>query len=126
MNMSFGSILRLVPMVIVMGTIFLLSHQSGGELDVPPIEHLDKLGHFVIYGLLAATVIWAPPEELKQRRPKLIVLIAIIFCFLYGISDEFHQSFIPDRSVSGADLAADLCGILFVSGIWIKRYQQEC
>ena len=109
-------------MVIVMGTIFFLSHQSGSDLNVPQIEHLDKLGHFVIYGLLAVTVIWAPPEELKQRRPKLVVIIVIIFCFLYGVSDEFHQSFIPDRSVSGADVLADLCGILFVSAVWLKRH----
>lgn len=122
MNTSSFSLLRLVPMAIVMGTIFFLSHQSGGDLNVPQIEHLDKLGHFVIYGLLAVTVIWASPEEIKQRRPKLVVSIVIIFCFLYGVSDEFHQSFIPDRSVSGADVLADLCGILFVSGVWLKRH----
>ena len=126
MNTSCFSIVRLVPMVIVMGTIFFLSHQSGSELNVPSIEHLDKFGHFVIYGLLAASVIWAPPEELKRRRPKLIFIMTIIFCFLYGISDEFHQSLIPDRSVSGADLVADLCGIIFVSAIWIRRNRQTC
>lgn len=122
MHRSSFSILRLVPMAIVMGTIFFLSHQSGSELDVPSIKHFDKIGHCVIYGLLALTVIWAPPLEMKQRRPKMVAAITIIFCFFYGIGDEFHQSFIPDRFVSVGDLVADLSGILLVSGIWVRRY----
>ncbi len=113
--------IRLVPMAIVMGTIFFLSHQPGGQLDVPPIEHLDKVCHFVIYGLLAGTILWAPSEEVKNKSPKSIVIVTIIICLLYGVSDEYHQSFIPDRYPSAADLAADLCGVLFVCGIWAKK-----
>ncbi len=121
MKTSSFSIVRLVPMMIVMGAIFFLSHQPGDDLDIPDIEHLDKIGHFVIYGLLALTVIWAPPQEVKKRRPWMVITITLVICILYGVSDEFHQSFIPGRFMSVGDLLADLSGIIFVCVIWAKK-----
>ncbi len=111
----------MIPMVVMMGTIFFLSHQPGCQLNIPQIEYFDKFGHAVIYGLLAVTAILAAPVEVKRRRPKVAVIIVIIFCFFYGISDEFHQSFIPQRSVSEADLVADLFGSVLVCSLWLRK-----
>lgn len=35
---------------------------------------------------------------------------AVVFCLLWGISDEIHQSLVPGRDPSGMDLAADGIG----------------
>jgi VanZ family protein len=36
---------------------------------------------------------------------------------LYGITDEFHQSFIPGRTADALDVAADVAGGLL--GTWL-------
>ena len=111
-------VVRLLPPLAVMVLIFLLSHQPGD--DLPPFFPLfDKIAHFSIYGLLAATVIGACRPEVRQRRPGAVVLAAVLCCLAYGISDEFHQSFIPGRSPSAADVVADTFGALSAALAWL-------
>ncbi len=111
----------MVPMIVVMGTIFLLSHQPGDQLDVVEIPFLDKIAHFVVYAALAATVIFACSPDLKKRRPILVAALTVVICVLYGISDEYHQSFIPTRYVSVGDVLADTLGALCLALFWLQR-----
>ena len=111
----------MVPMLVVMGTIFYLSHQPGGSFNLPDIPNFDKLLHAGIYGVLAATVLFAAPVWLKTKSLALTAFVAVFVCFLYGISDEFHQSFIPGRDVSGWDLAADVVGASGMAWFWLRR-----
>jgi len=113
--------LKMVPMLVVMGTIFYLSHQPGGTFDLPELINFDKLLHAVAYGVLAATILLAMPAWLKTKSLALTALVAVLICFLYGISDEFHQSFIPGRFVSGWDVTADVCGASMVAWFWLRR-----
>ncbi len=114
----------------MMGIIFVLSHQSGNSIQLPLIPGLDKIGHAGLYGLLAATVLWyyaprwTPTPPPAASLPVATALKTIAFCFLYGVSDEIHQHFVPLRSVSGGDLLADLTGTLLVSGVWLLK--QKC
>jgi VanZ family protein len=110
---------RAVPMILVMGTIFLLSHQPGDALDLPSIPGLDKAGHFGIYGLLAASVVLAHRSGSRKNNPWRVCLATLAVCLVYGISDEFHQSFIPGRFVSGADVLADMAGAVTVLSGWM-------
>ena len=50
MNRKVAAVLRIVPMIFVMGTIFFLSHQPGDQLSLPPLPGLDKLAHLAAYG----------------------------------------------------------------------------
>lgn len=50
-----------------------------------------------------------------------IIMYAFLFSFLYGLSDEWHQSFVPGRQVELGDLLADgiggfLGGMIFTRG----------
>lgn len=110
---------RLVPMILVMGTIFFLSHQSGDTIDMPDIPDIDKVAHFAIYAVLAVSVILAHKSSFRKNFPLRVSLYTSGVCLLYGISDEFHQSFIPGRFVSGADLLADMVGSVTVCTIWM-------
>jgi len=111
-------LLRIIPMFLVMGVIFFFSHQSGKTLHLPPFPGADKICHMGIYGLLAMAVLWYFSSA-KQISLLNVALKTVIFCLVYGMSDEFHQSFIPQRSVSGLDLLADLAGATMVCAIWI-------
>ena len=110
-------LIRIVPVVIIMGTIFLLSHQSGDTLHLPTFPGADKLAHMTAYAALAVTVLWFFGKE-GLAKQKTTVLWTVLFCLFYGITDEFHQSFIPHRSVSGLDLLADTAGAALIAALW--------
>lgn len=112
-------LIRIVPVTCVMGTIFFLSHQSGDNLNLPTFVGADKLMHMIAYGTLAVTVLWFLGKK-GLDRPRFTVAGTVLFCLLYGVSDEFHQSFIPLRSVSVFDLLADTAGAFCVSFLWLS------
>lgn len=114
--------LSLLLAVIWMITLFYLSHQTG--LDKPqPFAHSDKLYHAIAYGLLGGLL-------LLSLKPKTggfssgQVLLSIIIASLYGVSDEFHQSFIPGRSADPADWLADTAGAL-LAGLLIAGFSRK-
>lgn len=105
-------LLRFLPVISVMGLIFYLSSLPGNTLPLvmPKVLSFDKLLHIFAYGVLAATALFAVPVELRQRRPLRVSLLIVLFCLLYGISDEAHQFFVPFRSPSCWDILADTIG----------------
>jgi VanZ family protein len=42
---------------------------------------------------------------------------AVVFCAAYGVSDEFHQSFVPGRDATVWDVLKDVVGA--VIGAWL-------
>jgi VanZ family protein len=71
-------------------------------------EHQDKLYHagaYSIMGLLA----WRSFRHLVSSRI-ILALLSIAFCSLYGLSDEWHQSFVAGRESDNADWVADTTG----------------
>jgi len=115
--MSFMSYLRLerrwIPVFLVTLGIFLGSCVAGSSL--PPqglFPGQDKVVHLAEYGLLGFFVARALATRSggQSRAPNAIFFGASAFAFLYGLSDEFHQSFVPARSVEGMDAVADLVG----------------
>lgn len=69
-----------------------------------------KLAHFSLYFVLG--ILWM--LLLKEYRISLSkeFVYAILFCFLYACSDEFHQLFVPGRSGNLIDATIDLFGSL--------------
>lgn len=106
-------------MLAVMGTIFFLSHQPGETLLLPDVPDIDKLLHSLAYGVLAATTLYAVSKSSTGRYPGRTGALVIGFCLAYGLSDEFHQSFIPGRLPSFWDVGADLLGAVVVVSIWL-------
>ena len=86
---------------MVAAVIFFASSQS--EVAAPGIPGIDKVVHFSIYGLLATLVV-------RLRTGRRAALLSILIVSLYGITDEWHQSFTPGRSVEVADWLADTLG----------------
>lgn len=115
---------RFIPLIAVMGIIFFLSNQPGDSLDLPDIPDLDKGLHCIVYGVLALSALFAVPEYKYQANPFWVSLLVVLFCLLYGISDEFHQSFIPGRFPSVLDLVADTIGAVVVVLVWFRMKKQ--
>ena len=114
--------LRSIPMLLVMGGIFYLSSQTGDSLSpyMPVFPGADKIAHGAAYGLLAASALFALSEKFRREKPKQAAVMAVLVCALYGISDEFHQSFVPERSVEALDVLADSVGGVVVAVIWYR------
>ena len=99
--------LRWVAVVAWMGLIFYLSAQRGCRTSCRPDAAIqDIVGHFTVYAVLAVLV-WRAMRGAGIRRPILWALVAAV---LYSFTDEFHQSFVPNRHPDGFDLATDFAG----------------
>lgn len=91
--------------------VFLFWQSSFPSLSSAPLfPHDDKLMHLGAYGFLA----FLAARNLHREKPffsrtKLKVM-AISFACLYGFSDEIHQAFVPERTASVWDFAADVLG----------------
>ena len=115
----YGALLRTVPLLTMMGTVFLLSHQPGSVFYLPHFCGADKLAHIGLYGVMAASAVFAFPDTVRKRKRVTVAVITVIFCIIFGISDEFHQSFIPGRDASFGDVAADTAGALLLVAGWV-------
>jgi len=112
-------------MMLVMGTIFFLSHQRGDTIDLGEIPGIDKLAHLLVYGVLGTTVLLAHAPETRKNLPLQTCATTVVVCLLYGISDEFHQSFIPGRMVSAGDVVADTLGAAAACLLWFWRNRRN-
>ena len=112
---------RFIPMVSIMGIIFFLSHQPGDFAPLPPFIGFDKLLHVIAYSSLAGTFLYGLHPVIKSSNRSVAAIVVVLFCTLYGISDEYHQSFIPGRFDSVWDVLADGLGALLVVGWWLRR-----
>ena len=92
-----------------MATIYVLSSQPTAKLDLG-FSGQDKLLHLGAYGLLGLLCIGALPRHTDGGYSLRQVAIAAAIAALYGLSDEWHQSFVPGRSADLLDLLADAAG----------------
>lgn len=97
--------------------IFWMSSQSLDELPRMPVSGLDKAAHMVLYGGLAAVVSLGIRRSGKPIQPVVQILAPAGFCLLYGLTDEIHQLFIPNRHFDLLDLVADAGGAAAVQAV---------
>lgn len=98
-----------LPVIIYAIIIFNISSVPGEDIpDVFPSQ--SYIFHFFEYFAFALLIKRALKEychkETNNRR--LLMVIAIIFA--YSLLDEFHQSFIPNRTASLSDVFIDVLG----------------
>jgi len=99
------------------GLIYYLSSQSS--VPVPYVfDAQDKLIHATAYAVMA----WLFWQSWQGRFSRIYLLwLSVLFCSLYGISDEWHQSFVPGRDASVFDWVADTTGAFLLTMVMYKR-----
>lgn len=106
---------RWLPLLTWMVAIFVISGQTKEEIPAFGMWDLliKKASHFLAYGFLALLAWWAVKE---WQRP---LLWALIITIGYAISDELHQTFVPTRNGTLADVIIDaLGGITMLLILW--------
>lgn len=110
------------PMIMWAILLFVASSIPGDDIpDFGFFTH-DKLLHFLMYVVFAATVYRGVKVQrrfsLLAMRPYLFTCILVA---LYGASDEIHQYFVPNRTSSFYDWLADSAGgVVFIAAHWLK------
>ncbi|HEX9594323.1 MAG TPA: VanZ family protein [bacterium] len=103
--MTPGRTSRWLVVAVYAGMIFWLSHQT--DLSVPaPVVLNDKICHGVEYAGFTTTLAMA----LAAGGSPLVLTRAASLAILCGLSDEYHQRFVPGRDSDLADVAADAVG----------------
>jgi VanZ family protein len=99
-----------LPALTYMGLIF---YMSSGPLNSPTLNSIpDYYLHSAAFSLLSVLVLWAWNEGLSPRKLPGSYIFPVLITVLYGISDEFHQSFVPGRYSEVKDVASDAAGAL--------------
>jgi hypothetical protein len=96
------------PVVLQMALIFAAS--SIPNLGQLPGGISDKSGHSIGYALLAGLFLRAFARGRLRDVTWRGASAAIIVATLYGVSDEFHQVFVPGRTADRYDVLADCIG----------------
>ena len=93
--------------------IFWLSSQSTLMPIPTDFEFKDKIVHGSAYAVMAWFVWAAFSHHVRDMRG--LSVVVVLFASLYGVSDEFHQSFVPGRDADVWDWFADTMGALCMS-----------
>lgn len=90
------------------------------ETMAPVHGAMRKLGHWTAYFILAVLMLRALRIETGKGWELRHAVLTLVFVFVYALTDEWHQSFVPSRTASFGDVFIDLfggiCGIFWMYG----------
>lgn len=102
--------LRVLPLIAVCLTNVLFSHQPSPILMDLGFTFEDKLLHISAFFVLGIAMLFALSP---YKLPKIYrILIVISFGAIWGLLDEVHQSFVPNRTAALDDWIADVIGVI--------------
>ncbi|HHT9107571.1 MAG TPA: VanZ family protein [Candidatus Wunengus sp. YC64] len=104
--------------LVYAGIIYWESSRDTSSVSLP--YHTDKIVHFMEFGLLCLMTCWLLSSVRIWTNGIYKIILAVGVTSLYGISDEFHQLFTPNRSVDVFDWMADTIGAVTAGLLWQK------
>jgi VanZ family protein len=90
-------------------TIFGLSSIPGQSLPAVSALKYDKVIHAAVYAILGG-LFFAALRRTSSLSTARVVAVAALAALAYGLTDEFHQIFVPGRSAELYDALADGLG----------------
>lgn len=107
--------------VLYASAIFALSSSStpGFLLVHFHAAQVDKVMHFIEYGIFGFILVRALGVTFDFGSWKILARNAFLLGFAYALSDEIHQSFVPFRTMSLADAAVDALGLVAGMAGWL-------
>ncbi len=115
MSLSARFLVFRMPSLVYMAFIY---YMSSGPVTSDTLNAVpDKVLHALGYSVLSILVFWAVHQGLDSSNGHGGYSLPILLTVLYGISDEYHQSFVPSRSSDVRDVMADVAGAYLGAGI---------
>lgn len=93
------------------------------KLNVP----LRKCAHATEYAVLAILIIFTINAYATKNYSMKKILLVILICFIYSLTDEYHQSFVPGRTSLFTDCLVDTTGSIIACIIYttIKKIKEK-
>lgn len=114
----------LIPLIIYW-IIILIGTTIPADAFVDVVELSDKVEHFVAYFGLAVLLGLNLYFQEKWKKISLYYIVTtLVICLTYGVLDELHQLFVPNRMAEFWDWVADSLGTitgLFVTSIFLQK-----
>jgi VanZ family protein len=114
-----------LPPIAWAGFIFFVSAQPKETFEKLGLSGLllSIAGHLVVYFVLMSLLVLA--FRFGSNAPqKWAYALSFLLLALYGLSDEYHQSFVPGRTATIVDWIVDLIGA-GMAGIVIFRWEKR-
>lgn len=110
-----NKLIRWLPAILMFSLIFWLSSRRGTEFSQVYVWNYltNKLAHIVVYFVLTFTLYRGTKSSLK----------AFLIVFIYAITDEIHQSFVPTRGSKWRDVMLDSAASGYAVLVLWKFYQ---
>lgn len=150
MILNVKKVIKLVLLICCMGLIFFFSSQINTDSSASTSIVVDmlyklvsifsnvkydefvqfvfkpvrKLAHFSEFCLLGILIYLNVIEYRKNKT----ILLSIVFAFIYAISDEVHQLFVPGRAFAIKDILIDTSGAIlgiFVIHLIVKKWLKK-
>jgi len=104
-----------------MALIFAVSSIARLRVPFAQFKASVRLIHGCEYGLLGVLL----HQTLAAFGWRRTIIIAALIGTSYGLSDEWHQSFVPGRVASGGDIIADAIGVSLgaLCASWFSRHR---
>ena len=96
------------PVILYSAIIFYISSWENLGTPIPGL-YIDKVFHlleYIPFGFLLTRALTGT----KEGRVSVFFILVVLLTFGYGLSDEFHQSFVPGRESTLGDALADTIG----------------
>lgn len=109
---------------MIASIIYYLSAQSSLKIPDLGFNFQDKLYHFIEYFGFGLTLCFSFSNSyLVKNKGKFIIFVFFIGS-IYAFSDEYHQSFVPNRTADFFDWLFDSLGVLISIFIYIRFNQK--
>ncbi|MGB9696715.1 MAG: VanZ family protein [Ignavibacteria bacterium] len=100
-----------LPLWLMLVGIFVLSSIPSDKLPELSFTFEDKLIHIILFFVLFFCFVWSlRHQKTFATLSRHFMLASLIFTILYGLFDEFHQYFVPNRTSDIYDWFADSTG----------------
>jgi len=117
-------IMKWITVFFALFIILIIILADRGELGllrlVNQIPYGDKVGHFILYGILTLLIDLTLFRSFPLQSPSLLaVKCGLILALLIG-AEEFSQQFFASRTSSLRDLIASYLGVIFFSWLALR------
>ncbi len=103
------------PWILLALIITIQSSVSSIYLPDVGISFIDKMLHFVVFGIWGLTLTRGLIMTKSDFVHKYLMWIVFVAGMIFAFSDEWHQYFVPGRTSDVYDWIADISGVIIFS-----------
>ncbi|QIZ78844.1 VanZ family protein [Ferrimonas lipolytica] len=123
-----GSVIALLFFGFILWVIYLANTGQSSVFFglVRQVPYGDKVGHFMLFGLLTLLANWGLRFR-KVNLGSIPMLLGTFLVVLFVLVEEISQAWLPSRTLDWRDLLADAAGIGLFHGLswWLAAKKQK-